>query len=230
MALILCIETSQQKASLALARDGHIISFRLSSLQNEHASFIQPAIKEMMEEAGHSLMELDAISVCEGPGSYTGLRIGMASAKGICYALNKPLISISSLSVMGYVSLQEINKMAASDQYLIVPMIDARRNEVFTAVLDQHLTMMMPPQALILQPDSYREFTGKRIFFTGDGSRKWQSQCSLNDAVFFPIEWDATGMVQLSEDSYFKNQFSSLDRAVPLYGKSFYSASSSANS
>jgi tRNA threonylcarbamoyladenosine biosynthesis protein TsaB len=226
MALILCIETSQPKASLALSRDGHIISFRVSAIQKEHASFLQPAIKEMMQEAGVSLMELDAVSVCEGPGSYTGLRVGMASAKGICYALHKPLIAISSLSVMGYVARQDIQKMAGTNDYWIVPMIDARRNEVFTAVLDQHRTIIMPPQAMILQPNSFSELEGKSVFFTGDGSPKWQPQCSLSDAVFLPLEWDAAGMISLSEQSYSHHQFVSVESAVPLYGKSFYTVQS----
>jgi tRNA threonylcarbamoyladenosine biosynthesis protein TsaB len=222
MALILCIETSQPSASLALSRDGHIISFRVSAIQKEHASFLQPAIKEMMQEAGMSLTELDAVSVCEGPGSYTGLRVGMASAKGICYALRKPLIAISSLSVMGYVARQDIKKTAGNDDYWIVPMIDARRNEVFTAVLDQHLNIMMPPQAMILQPNSFAELEGKSVFFTGNGSPKWQSLCSLSQAVFLPLEWDAAGMVPLSELNYSHAQFASVESAVPLYGKSFY--------
>ena len=222
MALILCIESSQPTASLALSRDGHIVSSRASTIQKEHASFLQPAIKEMMREAGFSLMELDAISVCEGPGSYTGLRVGMATAKGICYALHKPLISICSLSVMAYVVRQDIHKIAKSDEYVIVPMIDARRNEVFTAVLDQHLTLMIPPQAMILQTDSFSELEGKMVFFTGDGSPKWQLQCTLSHAVFLPLEWGASAMADLSEDYYGKNQFASIERAVPLYGKSFY--------
>jgi tRNA threonylcarbamoyladenosine biosynthesis protein TsaB len=226
MALILCIETSQPKASLALSRDGHIISFRVSAIQKEHASFLQPAIKEMMQKAGVSLVELDAVSVCEGPGSYTGLRVGMASAKGICYALNKPLIAISSLSVMGYVARQDIQKIAGTNDYWIVPMIDARRNEVFTAVLDQHLTMRLPPQAMILHPNSFSELEGESVFFMGDGSPKWQSQCSLSHAVFLPLEWDAAGMVSLAENSYSQNKFASVESAVPLYGKSFYTIQS----
>jgi tRNA threonylcarbamoyladenosine biosynthesis protein TsaB len=164
----------------------------------------------MMQEAGISLTELDAVSVCEGPGSYTGLRVGMASAKGICYALRKPLIVISSLSVMGYVARQDIKKTAGNDDYWIVPMIDARRNEVFTAVLDQHLNIIMPPQAMILQPNSFAELEGKSVLFTGNGSPKWQSQCSLSQAVFLPLEWDAAGIVPLSELNYSQAQFASV--------------------
>ena len=136
MALIISIETSGSVASVALAKNGESLAFRESKTQKEHASFIQPAIQEVLNDSGIALKHIDAVSVSVGPGSYTGLRVGLASAKGICYALKKPLITIGTLRIIAHAAQIKIKNFSSVDDYFIIPMIDARRNEVFTAIFD----------------------------------------------------------------------------------------------
>jgi tRNA threonylcarbamoyladenosine biosynthesis protein TsaB len=224
MSFFLCIETSLQLASVALLRDGICIAEEVSIQQKEHAAFLQPAFKQMFQSSGYSLTDLDAVSVSIGPGSYTGLRVGLASAKGICFAIQKPLITINTLTLMAHVATRQLENTNMPCAYL-APMIDARRNEVFTAVYDTDLNFMMQPQALVLNENSYKNFHHDRICFFGDGSIKWQPQCSQSNALFTDIQITASLMHDLTEQAFTQNRFASLASAVPFYGKEFYTTS-----
>lgn len=224
MSFFLCIETSLQLASVALIHDGVCIAEEVSLQQKEHAAFLQPAIHHMLQTVGMSLSDLDAVSVSIGPGSYTGLRVGLASAKGICFAMQKPLITINTLTLMAYVAGCQLKKNNMPYTYL-APMIDARRDEVFTAVYDADLNLIMQPHALILNEHSYRDFNNVRICFFGDGSVKWQSQCNLSNTFFTDIQMKASMMHFLTEQAFIQNMFASLPSAVPFYGKEFYTTS-----
>src|ERR1044071_1620569 len=138
MALILNIDTAMGTASIRLAQEGKTLALAENIAQKEHASWLHPAIEQMMGTAGYSLRELKAVAVTAGPGSYTGLRVGMAAAKGFCYALNIPLITEDTLRVMAFAAKEQLGE----GDYLC-PMIDARRMEVFTAVNRNDLTTVM---------------------------------------------------------------------------------------
>src|SRR6187399_3095526 len=133
MALILNIDTAVDVASLCLAKDEEVLSIARNESQKDHASWLHIAIKEIFEKNNSELTSVHAVAVTGGPGSYTGLRIGMATAKGICYALNKPLISLNTLLVMANAA-KDVHNSFAESANLLCPMIDARRMEVFTAI------------------------------------------------------------------------------------------------
>ena len=167
MSWFLNIDTAVKTASVCLAKDEESIGIKINTSQNDHASWLQPSIALLLSENNVSIEELDAIAVSAGPGSYTGLRVGMATAKGLCFALNKPLILISTLKMMAAGVLSETSS-------LICPMIDARRMEVFTAVYNHSLDAILKPHNHILSPDSFNEILEQNIVvFFGNGSDKF---------------------------------------------------------
>src|SRR6476661_4332435 len=156
MALILLLETATSVCSVAVAEDGKLLAIHEESEKNIHATHLTLFIENVMQQAGRSLSDLDAIAVSMGPGSYTGLRIGVSTAKGLCYAMDKPLIGINTLESMAAV-------IANSSTSLYVPMIDARRMEVYTAVYDADLKEILPTQAMILDEQSFAALSGDLV-------------------------------------------------------------------
>jgi tRNA threonylcarbamoyladenosine biosynthesis protein TsaB len=221
MALLLCIDTSTTHASVALAKDGILIGLKTNQNQRDHASFLQPAIHSLLQEANQTLKDLNAIAVTSGPGSYTGLRVGFASAKGLAYALDIPLISIETTLVMSAAALSTLKNEEAA---LLCPMIDARRMEVFTALYSTSLHLVSPISDLILTPESFaKQLEASRIFFFGDGSPKWQTICTHQNAFFLDVKWNSGDMVGLANSFFEQKNFSSLAYSVPVYGKEFHS-------
>jgi tRNA threonylcarbamoyladenosine biosynthesis protein TsaB len=222
MALILQIDTATEHASICLSSNGLPLHSLESADQKNHGSFLQPAIQEIMKIAGIKLSQLDAIAVSEGPGSYTGLRVGLASAKGLCYALEKPLITINTLQLIAVAAIQE--KAAQASDYWYVPMIDARRMEVFTAIYDATLTMMEAPSAKVLDESSFLSiFSNKSLIFCGSGSKKFQGICAQQNAHFSVIQHQASDMSALAFNALESNTFANLAYCEPFYLKSFYS-------
>ena len=216
MALILNIDTAVDVASLCLAKDGEVLSIARNESQKDHASWLHTAIKEIFEKNDLELGSIDAIAVTGGPGSYTGLRIGMATAKGICFALNKPLISLNTLLAMANAAKDE-----SAD--LLCPMIDARRMEVFTAIYTKELEIVKEPAAITLNENSFAEYLSiNSICFFGNGSNKFQAIEKSPQALFSNIKTDASSMVSLSEKSFSEKIFADLAYAEPLYLKEFY--------
>lgn len=221
MSWILHIDTSLETAFVSIAKDGNIISSRSNENQKDHASFLEPAIQSVAEEAGIRLADLSVIAVVYGPGSYTGLRVGMASAKGLCYALNKPLIVLSNLELLTIAAIGEYKK--SGDHSLFCPMIDARRMEVYTAVYDEKLNVIKHPYALILDPDSYSSLLlNSCINFFGNGSNKWRILCDHKNARFIDISAKNAAITQLSLQKLAEQSFTSIAYAEPLYIKEFY--------
>ena len=219
MSWILNIDTAVRTASVCLARDNKSIGLKVNVLQNEHASWLQPAIASLLSENNLSIDGIDAVAVSAGPGSYTGLRVGMAAAKGLCFALNKPLILISTLKMMAVSALSETT-------LLICPMIDARRMEVFTAMYDHSLTTILEPHNRILSPDTFMEFLDKNsIVFLGNGSDKFKSIISHPNARFKNLSPTAEQMIALSYQGYLNAEFADLAYCEPLYTKEFFSPS-----
>ncbi len=215
---ILLINTALQEASVGIAVDGKLIDQISNPSQKEHASFLHPAIQSICKNNGIALNSFKAISVINGPGSYTGLRVGLSAAKGICYANQIPLICISTLEWIAFG-----NKEQAKG--LIVPMIDARRMEVFTAVYSSNMnTILLPPTNLILEEQSYVDYLNtNQVVFVGDGAAKWQELCKHPNAQFPDALQNESHHAAIAEDYFLKSNFSSLFEAAPFYTKDFFS-------
>lgn len=222
MALILQIDTATEHASICLSKNGIPVLSEISIDQKNHGSFLQPAIQDLMTKYGQKLSDLDAIAVSEGPGSYTGLRVGLASAKGLCYALQKPLITINTLKIIAVSAINAVGDSA--ENYLFVPMIDARRMEVFTAIYDHHLQVIETPNAKILDENSFQSQLGQHsIVFSGTGSVKFQNVCHHQQAIFSKVQHQAADMSELAFNALEQKSFANLAYCEPFYLKSFYS-------
>ncbi len=214
---ILLINTALQEASVGIAVDGKLIDQIKSLSQKEHASFLHPAIQSICKNNGLTLNSFKAVSVINGPGSYTGLRVGLSAAKGICYAQQIPLVCINTLEWIAFG-----NREQAKD--LIVPMIDARRMEVFTAVYSNNMNTILPPTNLILDEQSYSDYLSiHEVLFVGDGAAKWQNICNMPKAQFSPCIQNESHHAAIAEDYFLKSNFSSLFEAAPFYTKDFFS-------
>ncbi len=217
MPIILNIDTATENATISISQNDNVISFLSSNNQKDHASFLQPAIKQLLQLSNYSMDQLNAVSVTIGPGSYTGLRVGLASAKGLCYALNIPLITLGTFEVM---ALSVINYTKEPELHLYCPMIDARRMEVFTAVYDHNLNEIIAPCAIILEPETLDNLIqGKQIFFFGSGAKKFSNQ-SLNKNL---KSSETTNLPQalaiFSLKKFQKKIFTDLTYSEPLYIK-----------
>lgn len=222
MALLLNIDTATENAVISLSENEKIIDFAANNNQKDHASFLHPAIKSLLQKTGVSLTDLSAVAVTAGPGSYTGLRVGMASAKGLCYALNIPMITISTLEV---IALSVINQTGDDNAYYS-PLIDARRMEVFTAVYDASLAEIIPPCTMILNSTSFNEMlSANRIYFSGSGAAKLEQVLEDQNAIFTNHKVAPEAMAALTNESFQKKKFADIKYASPVYLKEFYTPS-----
>jgi tRNA threonylcarbamoyladenosine biosynthesis protein TsaB len=181
MALILQLETATTSCSAALALDGEVIACRELNERNIHASHVTLFIQQVMADAGESLKHLHAVAISMGPGSYTGLRIGVSAAKGLCYALDISLIAVGTLEAM---ASGMISSGRFGDGFLFCPMIDARRMEVFTAVFNANLKPVVGIQAKIIDDHSFEELLrDNKIVFFGDGALKCAGTLSNKNAI-----------------------------------------------
>lgn len=214
---IVQINTALNQASVSLSRNGKLISELVNDDQHEHAGFIQPAVKEVLDKAEVDLQKLSAVAVMNGPGSYTGLRVGLASAKGICFALDIPLVCINTLEWIAFGNLRK-------DVELVCPMIDARRMEVFTAVYDHDMNVVIPASAMVLDSERFsNELEKHRIQFCGNGALKWSTVINNNNACFGKETHDASHFSTLAFNTFSKNEFADLNNCEPFYLKAFYS-------
>lgn len=227
MPIILHIDTATENASICLSRDLQILGLQESREQKNHASFVQPAIQELLQETGISLPDLDAISVSAGPGSYTGLRVGLASAKGICFALGKPLICLGTLQIIAAAMREEwlVSEKDKDAAPLLCPMIDARRMEVFTAIYTLSLDEIQAPHALILDDQSFQtELAENILFFGGSGAGKLLTLPQHSHTRFLSGQHHAGQMVNLAVKAYQSAHFADLAYAEPVYVKEFFDA------
>lgn len=217
MPLLLNIETSTEICSIAISKGMEVLSLQETSEAYAHASQITLLIQAALEEAGQSLADLDAIALSQGPGSYTALRVGTSTAKGIGYALNKPLLAIDTLQSLAYASFQD----DWSDAYY-APMIDARRMEVYTLLLDRQGTLIQPTEAKIVDETAYAEYleAGQRIVFSGNGAPKCQTVINSPNARFLHLGTSARYLVPLAVEAYEKKDFADLAYFSPHYFKS----------
>jgi tRNA threonylcarbamoyladenosine biosynthesis protein TsaB len=219
MSLILQLETATTVCSVALSYHGELLALKEENKGFTHAEHLTVFIEEVMRKANKSMSEIDAIAVSKGPGSYTGLRIGVATAKGLCYALNKPLIAINSLA-----SLAAGASAKYSNKNYFCPMLDARRMEVYCALYAQNGTEVVSTEALILDEFSFKEkLDENEILFFGDGAAKFSSICKHPNAKFdLEIQPSAGNMIGMANEKFQLQQFEDLAYFEPFYLKEFY--------
>ena len=219
MSLILNIDTAVEGASVCLSQDGNSLALLTNDEPRESAAWLHAAVQQLMQQQQINFSLLDAVAVSAGPGSYTGLRVGMAAAKGICYAAQKPLITVNTLQMMTAAAMQQ---SLQTDYWC--PMIDARRMEVFTAVYDSLFNEILPMQSYIITNDSFVELLNeKKIIFFGNGSKKLANLIQHKHAIFVDIYANASHLALLAHKKLMQNNFSDIAYSEPLYGKEFYS-------
>jgi len=215
MADILNIETSTKNCSVALAKDGEMIVCReIAEMGYSHAEKLHVFIEEILSEANLKFSDLNAVAVSQGPGSYTGLRIGVSAAKGLCYALDIPLIAVDTLEVLA--------SQIAIEEGVIVPMIDARRMEVYSAIFDKNHQKIRETKAEILTEDSFSDIN-QTIYFIGDSSQKAKTLLQKDNFVFVDdvIYPSAKQMTKKSYTLFTNNRFEDVAYFEPLYLKDF---------
>lgn len=205
---------------MGIAVNGVITSLKETQVANSHAELVTLYSEQVIKESGFSFADLDAIAVSMGPGSYTGLRIGVSTAKGFCYALNKPLIAIETLKAMAAGMIAQITV----DRYLVCPMIDARRMEVYAAIYDQQLQCIKETEAIIIDSESFHELLNShQIYFGGDGAVKCKDALShQKNATFLPsFHPSAIAMATLAEEKFRAGKFEDVAYFEPYYLKDF---------
>ncbi|MRI63106.1 tRNA (adenosine(37)-N6)-threonylcarbamoyltransferase complex dimerization subunit type 1 TsaB [Ornithobacterium rhinotracheale] len=216
MALILNIETSTRNCSVSVARDGELVALCEESKENyEHAEKLHRFMQWALEAEDLSFEDLDAVCVSKGPGSYTGLRIGVSAAKGLCFSLNIPLLSLNSLEILARsVENENIN--------YIISMIDARRKEVYTATFTPQMQIIEKTNAKILDETSFQSFNDKKIIVLGDGANKASEILKLENATYLTESLpSAKDMCAESFKLYQNQQFEDVAYFEPFYLKDF---------
>ena len=222
MANILNIETSTDVCSVALTSEGQVLDHRENYEGQTHATLLSQYVKEMLDYARSRELKLDAIAVSIGPGSYTGLRIGLSEAKGLAFGLQVPLIGVNTLQLMTVSTM--FNHFIEEDKVLYVPMIDARRMEVYTAAYTPALEAVVEPQAMILDEHSFESQLeqGYTLVLMGNGSDKARQVLSRDGVRFIQgIKPVAVDMLALAEKAYRAAEFIDVAYSTPLYLKEF---------
>jgi tRNA threonylcarbamoyladenosine biosynthesis protein TsaB len=218
MSLILNIDTATGSASVCIAKNGTALQFESNPDQKDHASWLHTSVVDFLQKEQLSISDLDAVAVTIGPGSYTGLRVGLAAAKGLCYAANIPLIAIDTLEMIAFAVQDEAEKMD-----FICPMIDARRMEVFAAVYDSSLKLISTTHARVIDKNSFAEFTASgKTLFCGNGILKFIPIAEAGTAYFSMTNSDSRDLAILSHIRFQDKKFADLAYTEPLYVKDFY--------
>lgn len=219
---ILLIETATDSCSVALAKNGQIISEKYINEPKAHASVLGGYITDILKENSLSMQECSAVAVSKGPGSYTGLRVGVSCAKGLCYGAGKPLISVCTLATITRMAID--NRLFTGEgDFTVVPMIDARRMEVYTANFNSKGEQLTPVEAKILDKESYaKELAAGPVLFTGNGAEKFKELVSDNPNAFFtPQEPHASGMRVIAMEKFEAGEFEDNAYFEPFYLKDF---------
>ena len=221
MSRILCVDTSSFICSVSVFENLSLISSNSTEVEKSHSKLLIQLIDQSLKDAKIKINEVDAFAVSMGPGSYTGLRIGVSTIKGLCYSLEKPLISINTLEILSKSALNHINNY---NDFFICPMIDARRMEVFTKMLDNDFNEVEKDKALILDDKSFNDIGGgKSIYFFGDGSNKFQKITNNKNFHFIDnIISSSKHMGELANIKYENKQFENLTTFEPFYIKDFF--------
>ncbi len=220
MAIIINIETSGPVCSVALTKDGVLETQYEDRTGMNHSVALAPFIEQCMAELERKGETPDAVAVSIGPGSYTGLRIGLSMAKGLAFGLGVPLIGVDTLKILAVKAMFRGHDFQGDE--ILVPMIDARRMEVFTAAYDFALNPVMAPQALVVEPDSFSSLADRKVIFIGEGSLKTRDIIDLPDARWMgDILPMAKDMLALSEKAFRENDFLDIAYSTPHYLKEY---------
>lgn len=226
MSLILCIETATSVCSVSLSKNGEVIATREINEQKAHASEITVFVDDVLKESNASIKDLDAVAVSKGPGSYTGLRIGVSAAKGICYGLEIPLISVDTLYSMALGFLEFNNnfiKKLATDNILLCPMIDAMRMEVYNQLVDLKRQTIRETQAEIIEDNSFLEYLKNyKIIIFGSGADKCKETITNENAIFITsFQNSAKYLAKIANEKFQTQQFENTAYFEPFYLKDF---------
>ncbi|MFV0153097.1 tRNA (adenosine(37)-N6)-threonylcarbamoyltransferase complex dimerization subunit type 1 TsaB [Empedobacter falsenii] len=215
MATILNLETSTKNCSVSIAKDGVQLCLVEENEENyAHGEKLNQFVDWCVQGAEINWKDIDAVCVSKGPGSYTGLRIGVSSAKGFAYGFDIPLMAINSLQILAESQLnQEVD--------YIIPMIDARRMEVYTALFDRKGNQLTETEAKVIDDTSFEELKGKKIIFVGDGAEKCQEILSHLNATFMQAFPSAKDMIRVSEEKFTQKSFEDVAYFEPYYLKDF---------
>lgn len=222
MAYILSFETSTQACSVALHQNGQLISANETHTSHSHSEKLTILAQQILENTQIALEEIEAFAISKGPGSYTGLRIGVSTVKGLCFSLKKPLIAVSTLETIAF----EVKNFIIDDSILICPMLDARRMEVYCAIYDINLIPKLNICAEIITEDSFKEILDKhKVFFVGDGAEKCKKILSIHQNAFFPsinyLTPHAKNMGELAFKRFNNELFEDVAYFEPFYLKEF---------
>ncbi len=220
MAFLLIIDTALEQGGVGFFQGDSQLGISQNANQKDHAAFVQTAIDNLEKETQTRLEDLDAVAVVAGPGSYTGLRVGLATAKGLCYALDKPLILINTLETM---ALADIRANNAQDHYY-APMIDARRDDVFTCIYNSQGEIVLAQQALTITPDSFLPFSEeKKLILLGSGASKASRILSRDHIAVSERVYELSDINRIAQEKFCKKDFSDIAYSEPNYLKAFYS-------
>ncbi len=223
MGLILNIETSNRLCSVSLGNNGVLVGYIESEESNMHSTYLGPFIDKLLKDNGICVTDIDAIAVSKGPGSYTGLRIGVSMAKGLCYGLGKPLIGIMTHDVL--LRKAKRNVFDANNS-LFVSMTDARRQEVYMTIYNNNNEILKGPFNEIITKDIFNEYSNGNIYLYGDGSIKCKEILKENRFKYLDVLYpDSLNMIELSEYRYNNKQYDDYINFIPVYVKSFYTTS-----
>ena len=216
---ILCIDTTSEFCSVSLFINQNLIENNNSKIERSHSKLLIKLIDDTLNNNKLKIADIDIFSISKGPGSYTGLRIGLSSIKGFCYALDKPLVSINTLKILAISALENID----DKDFILCPMIDARRMEVYTKSFDHNLNELSNDQAIILEKDTFDNYKDKKVYFFGDGSDKFKKIVNRKNFIFLDnINPDSKFMGKLSYDKFINRNFEDLSSFEPNYIKDFY--------
>ena len=217
---IILIETSAALCSTALARDGKVISSRESDIPHSHASKTAPFIKEMLDEQGIGVHDCQAVCVSRGPGSYTGLRVGTSTAKGLCFGAGIPLVSIGTLDILVRQAQEE--GLVPEGCRHVVPVIDARRMEIYCAVFNPEGRQLTPTAPVILESGSFNDILSEGpVLFIGDAAEKCKGVISAENAFFATCCPKAASMASLAQAAFDEGKFEDTAYFEPFYLKDF---------
>ena len=224
MALILCIETGTDICSVGLSKDGELISLRESDEGRDHAKRVGVFVDELLRENDVAPDELDAIAVGMGPGSYTGLRIGVSFAKGMCYGLQIPLVAVGSLDALAAVAIEDneagILDVENWDDAILCPMVDARRMEVYTQIFNSRCEAQSEVSAEIITEDSFSQWRAKgKLVIFGNGAAKCQEM--LPDAIYIDVAPSARGLTRIAHQLFEAGKTVDIAYFEPFYLKDF---------
>lgn len=227
MSFILNIETTTNVCSVSLSENGKLIGIKESDEKNNHSATLTIFITEVLKKNKISAKELAAVAISEGPGSYTGLRIGTSVAKGICYANNIPLISVDTLQALAFGTKTDI----IDNNLLLCPMIDARRMEVYFSFFDNKINKITQTDSIELKEETFKDkLKNQKIIFSGNGANKFKEIINSDNAIFIDnILTSAKNMVELSYNKYINKKFVDVAYFTPFYLKSFIAIKSKKN-